>query len=81
MDDLYYWVLRVWHALTCNKKVLVGIAAAVAVVVTVTTVLAAPAEGESAEPEQVSPVSPVVRSEVTAEPVTEFSIGEVNDAG
>ncbi|MBN1857084.1 MAG: hypothetical protein JW846_09045, partial [Dehalococcoidia bacterium] len=85
MDDLYYWVLRVWHALTSNKKVLVGMAAAVAVVVTVTTVFAAPAlsEGESVESSGVASVAvPVVTSsEVPVGPIVEFTIGEVTDSG
>jgi len=47
MDDIYFWVLRVWHALTSGPKAIVAIVGVVAVVVTVTTVLAAPSEKET----------------------------------
>ena len=83
MDDIYFWVLRVWHALTSNKKALVGVLGAVAVVVTVTTVLAAPPsmEGQGGEQEEAAP-TPVVTAEVVVEPAAEeFSIGGSTDAG
>ncbi len=84
MDDIYFWVLRVWHTLTSNKKALVGVLGAVAVVVTVTTVLAAPpsTEGQGGEQEEVAQASaPSVTAEVVVEPADEFSIGGSSDAG
>lgn len=82
MDDIYFWVLRIWHALTSNKKALVGVLGAVAVVVTVTTVLAAPPsmEGQGGEQEEAA-TTPVVTAEVVVEPAEEFSIGGITDAG
>lgn len=81
MDDIYFWVLRIWHALTSNKKALVGVLGAVAVVVTVTTVLAAPpSEGRGGEPEEAAQ-APAVTAEVVVEPAEEFSIGGITDAG
>ena len=82
MDDIYFWVLRVWHTLTSNRKALVGVLGAVAVVVTVTTVLAAPpsTEGQDVEQEEAAQ-APAVTAEVAVEPVEEFSIGGVSDAG
>ena len=57
MDDIYFWVLRVWHALTSSPKAIVAVVGVVAVVVTVTTVLAAPSEdGQDAVPEVTSEV-------------------------
>ncbi len=81
MDDIYFWVLRIWHALTSNKKALVGVLGAVAVVVTVTTVLAAPpSEGQGGEQEE-GAQAPAVTAEVVVEPAEEFSIGGISDAG
>ncbi|MBE9506316.1 MAG: hypothetical protein IMY84_05810 [Chloroflexi bacterium] len=82
MDDIYFWVLRIWHALTSNKKALVGVLGAVAVVVTVTTVLAAPPsmDGQGGEQEEAAQ-APAVTAEVVVEPTEEFSIGGISDAG
>jgi hypothetical protein len=87
MDDIYFWVLRVWGALT-SKKVLVALVGVVAVVVTVTTVFAAPLiDGQTdspdvfvgMEPPKVS--APVVMSMVSLNPLEELSIGGVNSPG
>jgi len=83
MDDVYFGVLRVWHLLTSNKKVLVSIVGVIAVVATVTTVVAAPTEDEAA-PTVVneSPDDPagVVASDVAAVTDT-LVIGDVSDPG
>ncbi|NLE94876.1 MAG: hypothetical protein GX600_04210, partial [Dehalococcoidia bacterium] len=88
MDDIYYWVLRVWGALT-SKKALVFVACVAAVVVTVSTVFAAPLS--DAQPAESSDVfvsmeppkiqGPVVRTFVTMDPMEELSIGGVDSPG
>ena len=66
MDDIYFWVLRVWRALTSGPKAIVALVGVVVVVVTVTTVLAAPSESdEDAEPEVSAETSDVVPVEDT----------------
>jgi hypothetical protein len=88
MDDIYFWVLRVWGALTSNKKVLVALVGVAAVVATVTTVFAAPVNDDAAdgpevfvsmEPPTVTP--PVVMSMVTMNPEETMSIGGVESPG
>jgi hypothetical protein len=90
MDDIYFWVLRIWGVLTSNKKVLVALVGVAAVVVTVTTVFAAPPLVEDApadssdvfvsmEPPKSSP--PVVMSMVALDPMEELSIGGVESPG
>jgi len=84
MDDIYFWVLRIWHALTSNKKALVAVLGVVAVVVTVTSVLAAPPsiEGQGGEQEAAAQApAPVVTAEVVVDPTEEFTIGGISDAG
>jgi hypothetical protein len=84
MDDIYFWVLRIWHALTSNKKAFVAVLGVVAVVVTVTSVLAAPSsiEGQGNEQEAAVQVPvPVVTGEAVAEPSDELSVGGIKDAG
>lgn len=87
MDDIYFWVLRVWGALT-SKKALVVLTCIAAVVVTVSTVLAAPqseSPGEnpdvfvSMEPPKTS--APVVMSMVSFNPLEQLSIGGVDSPG
>ncbi len=88
MDDIYYWVVRVWGALT-SKKTLVVVACIAAVVVTVSTVFAAPvsdvqpAESSdvfvSMEPPKV--VAPVLAAMVSFDPLEELSIGGVDSPG
>jgi len=90
MDDIYFWVLRVWGALT-SKKALVALVGVAAVVVTVTTVFAAPLSiSEADEPENpdvfvsMEPPKtqgPVVMSSVTMDPLEEPTIGGVDSPG
>ncbi|MFC2008803.1 PKD domain-containing protein [Chloroflexota bacterium] len=64
MDDIYFWVLRVWRALTSSPNAIVAVIGVVAVVVTVTSVLAAPSDArEDAEPEVTSDVPEAVAVE------------------
>jgi len=90
MDDIYFWVLRIWGALTSNKKVLVALVGVAAVVVTVTTVFAAPPLADDAHPESsdvfvsMEPpksAAPVVMSMVAFDPMEELSIGGVERPG
>ncbi|MBN2404045.1 MAG: PKD domain-containing protein [Coriobacteriia bacterium] len=90
MDDIYFWVLRIWGALTSNKKVLVGLVGVAAVVVTVTTVFAAPPVVEDAHPgssdvfvsmEPPKSAVPVVMSMVAFDPMEELSIGGIDSPG
>lgn len=61
MDDIYFWVLRVWHALTSGPKAIVAVVGVIAVVVTVTTVFAAPlGDGQDAKPEVTPELSEAV---------------------
>jgi len=97
MDDIYYAVLHIWHALTAGKRGIVALLGVVAVIVTVTTVIAAPAqEQEREQPGSVAalvppagdqtekPVlgaTPQVSSEVVVQPYEELSIGGVSKPG
>lgn len=86
MDDVYFGVLRVWHLLTSNAKVVVAVLGVVAVVATVTTVFAAPAQDTGASsPEGDSVpagVAPVVEAEVGVVDGTEIlTIGDVSSPG
>ena len=74
MDDIYFWVLRVWHALTSGPKAIVAIVGVVAVVVTVTTVLAAPSEEEDVAPDVTVETSEAVPIEETQMPDDESGI-------
>ena len=57
MDEIYFWVLRVWRALTSGPKAIIALVGVAAIVVTVTTVFAAPSEdGQDAVPEVTSEV-------------------------
>lgn len=42
MEDIYFWILSVWNAITSRKGIFVSLAVVVAAVVTVTSVIAAP---------------------------------------
>ena len=82
MDDIYFWVLRVWGVFTGHKKFLVALVGVAAVVVTVTNVLASPPVEDnslgsdvfvSMEPPKIEP--PSVASMVSLNPMEELSIG------
>ena len=88
MDDIYFWVLRVWRALTSNKLALVALVGVAAIVVTVTTVIAAPARDQEVESPDTfvsmqPPVlsEPVVMSMVALNPLEELTIGGVSSPG
>ncbi len=56
MDDIYFWILRVWGALTSRKGIVVGLVGVAAVVVTVTSVIAAPLNnGQNGQQEETNP--------------------------
>lgn len=90
MDDIYFWVLRLWGALT-TKKSLVALACVAAVVVTVTTVFAAPSGAPESDKPDNSDVfvsmeppktqGPVVMSTVMIDPFEELSIGGIDSPG
>ncbi len=97
MDDIYYGVLRIWHALTAGKRGIVAVLVVAAVIVTVTTVFAAPSQQDEREETgavaalappagdpDVKPVlgaTPQVSSEVVIQPYESLSIGGVNSPG
>jgi len=88
MDDIYYWVLRIWGALT-SKKAIVVMTCIAAVVVTVSTVFAAPQGEETEEGPDVfvsmdpppDSVATGVQSRVTVDPLDQLSIGGVDSPG
>lgn len=88
MDDIYFWVLRIWRVFAGHSKVLVALVGVAAVVVTFTTVLASPPLDEhsvgsdvfvSMEPPKLE--SSVVTSTVALNPMEELSIGGVSSPG
>jgi len=97
MDDIYFWVLRVWHALTSGPKAIVALVGIAAVVVAATTVFAAPSTtDEESEPDVSSETVPVeqlqeldasegtVAAESTRyvfQPIEDVSIGGVSGPG
>jgi len=88
MDDIYFWVLRIWGVFTGHKKVLVALIGVAAVVVTVTNVLAAPLTGDrEADPDVFVSMEPPVQSApavmpmVKFDPMEELSIGGVSSPG
>ncbi len=93
MEEIYFFVLRVWGALTSRKGAIVVLLGVVAIVVTVTTVFAAPLNNSekrdkdpdvfvSMEPPEAT--KPVVGSSVALGPLDpreELSIGGVSSPG
>ncbi len=89
MDAIYFSVLRIWGALTSNKKVLVALVCVAAVVVTVTSVLAAPPDdGQQSIDSDVfvsmeppADTGPEVMAVVALNPMEQLAIGGVDSPG